>query len=65
MQEIPPDLQGLLEEDEKSAAEKMDEKEEERREGKGKEIDWLDREVGGSGDGVGSGRYFGGARRRF
>ncbi|TYJ53533.1 hypothetical protein B9479_005802 [Cryptococcus floricola] len=64
MQEIPPDLQGLLADAEKNGGERMDERAEERREGKGKETDWLAREVGGSGDGTGSGRYYGGARRK-
>ncbi|WVQ83555.1 hypothetical protein IAT38_005696 [Cryptococcus sp. DSM 104549] len=64
MQEIPPDLQGLVADDVKDKGERMDERPEERREGKSREGDWLEREIGGSGDGAGSGRYFGGARRR-
>ncbi|WVO17943.1 hypothetical protein L204_105641 [Cryptococcus depauperatus] len=65
MQEIPPDLQGLLANAEKSAAEKSDERMEDRREGRMSEVEWSEKEVGGNGDGSGLGRYLGGTRRQF
>ncbi|WVN90401.1 uncharacterized protein L203_105637 [Cryptococcus depauperatus CBS 7841] len=65
MQEIPPDLQGLLANAEKSAAEKSDERMEDRQEGRMSEVEWIEKEVGGNGDGSGLGRYLGGTRRQF
>ncbi|WVF66795.1 hypothetical protein IAT40_001537 [Kwoniella sp. CBS 6097] len=63
MQEIPPDLMGFLASEERGKDEKRDDEPDSRRESALTDVDLIEKEVGGLGDGGGNGPL-GGARRR-